>query len=324
MPGNVTGTTAVINFPSTPGTYSLTLIGANTSGCTSTITNSSYIVNAAPTVSFGTSTLSGAFCNNTVNTGTFTATGTASSYTWLPGNITGTTTVINFSSTPGTYSLTLIGANTNGCASTITNNSYVVNAAPTVSIITSNSIICTGNSATLSATGANTYTWLPGNSTGSTYSVSPSSSTTYTLIGTITNGCSDSAIITQSVSTCTGINNANSNEATQVSLYPNPSAHQKNFLGGNRENPGRGGMAPKPFWGGKLPEIPGRKNPPPRPAQKISRELYLNDCSALIKARILIYKYCKFPYHHNLYIGTLSFQIMIMCLNKSKCTDALP
>ncbi|MBK7668283.1 MAG: hypothetical protein IPJ32_13660 [Sphingobacteriaceae bacterium] len=63
-----------INTYTTPiyglsGTWFTSFTGTNTSGCSQTYTYS-ILVNPTPTISFGTSTLSGAFCNNTVNTGT--------------------------------------------------------------------------------------------------------------------------------------------------------------------------------------------------------------------------------------------------------------
>ncbi len=55
--------------------------------------------------------------------------------------------------------------------------------------------ICTGNSTTLISTGGSTYTWLPGNLTGSSVSVSPPTTTTYTVTGTIGSGCSGSSTV---------------------------------------------------------------------------------------------------------------------------------
>lgn len=48
---------------------------------------------------------------------------------------------------------------------------------------------CTGESFTLTASGADTYTWQPGNLTGSSVVVTPTTSTTYTVSGTSSGGC---------------------------------------------------------------------------------------------------------------------------------------
>jgi gliding motility-associated-like protein len=54
---------------------------------------------------------------------------------------------------------------------------------------------CSGQTITLSATGASSYNWLPGNMTGSNVSVTPSASTTYTVVGSNSYGCTASDVI---------------------------------------------------------------------------------------------------------------------------------
>ncbi len=139
----------------------------------------------------------------------------AATYTYSSGSAIVTPTT--------TTSYSLNGTNSAGC---ISSNSAIatitVNPLPIISASTSNSIICgppfQGN-ATLTASGANTYTWNPGGP-GPGIVVNPSVTTTYTLTGTDMNGCVDKIAITQSVSTCTGINSNERNE--RISIYPNP------------------------------------------------------------------------------------------------------
>ncbi|MBS1647632.1 MAG: T9SS type A sorting domain-containing protein [Bacteroidetes bacterium] len=59
-------------------------------------------------------------------------------------------------------------------------------------------IICQGESASLYASGANTYTWSTGAATA-TISVTPTVSTTYSVVGTNTMGCSNTATVNISV-----------------------------------------------------------------------------------------------------------------------------
>ncbi len=66
-----------------------------------------------------------------------------------------------------------------------------------------------------------TYTWTPGNLNGTSVSVSPSVTTTYTINGRNSNGCSNSSIVTQSVSLCTGLEDLAQNEAS-LNVFPNP------------------------------------------------------------------------------------------------------
>ncbi|MGZ3920271.1 MAG: glycine-rich protein [Bacteroidia bacterium] len=100
------------------------------------------------------------------------------------------------------------------------NFSVTVNVLPTVVASNSNTLICAGQPATLTATGANTYTWNT-SATGSSVVVTPTITTTYTVNGTDANGCTNSSAITQSVSACTGLASLTSNE-NGYSVYPNP------------------------------------------------------------------------------------------------------
>jgi hypothetical protein len=82
----------------------------------------------------------------------------------------------------------------NGCVGTtrIATNPLTTLVKPTVSVSGANAV-CAGESTALTASGANTYSWMPGNFSTPTASVSPTASTTYTVTGTHSNGCSASA-----------------------------------------------------------------------------------------------------------------------------------
>ncbi|MFO0356836.1 MAG: LamG-like jellyroll fold domain-containing protein [Sphingobacteriaceae bacterium] len=186
---------------------SYTVIGTSTAGCVSANTATSNVtVNAAPIVSAN----NGTICNG--NTFTIVPSG-ANTYTIQGGN-----TVV---SPTANASYTVIGTNSVGCVSANTATSSVtVNANPTVTTVSNASLICNGQTATLTASGANTYVW---NTTATTavIAVSPTTTTSYTVTGTNAAGCSANAVLTQSVNACTGIN---SNVlASNILVYPNPS-----------------------------------------------------------------------------------------------------
>ncbi len=166
-------------------TTTYTLTGTSLQGCTNTdqvtVTISSGItVNAGPdvTICSGTST-------------TLTASG-ATTYSWSPGGQTTASITINPSSTT-TYTVTGTSA---GCTAsdnvtvTITSGAPI-NAGPDVSI-------CTGGSTTLAASGGVTYAWDNGLGSGNNLSVSPASTTTYTVTGTDAGGCvgTDNLVVT--------------------------------------------------------------------------------------------------------------------------------
>lgn len=185
FPGSTTPTSTSQN-PSVTytagGTYTVTLISANSTG-TSTPFSSTISVNANPVVAVTSATV----CSGTA--ASITASG-ASTYSWSTG---ATTASISVSPTiTTTYSVT--GTNAAGCVNTNT-TTVNVNASPTVSV--TNAIICSGNSANLTATGAATYSWNTG-ATTSTITVSPTVTTNYTVIGT-TSGCTNTKTVSVTV-----------------------------------------------------------------------------------------------------------------------------
>ncbi|MCA0429111.1 MAG: T9SS type A sorting domain-containing protein [Bacteroidetes bacterium] len=72
---------------------------------------------------------------------------------------------------------------TQGCSSPVTPVIFTVTPSASVTAMASNTAVCLGNSSTLTANGASSYTWNPGNLTGSVVVVSPSVATTYTVLG---------------------------------------------------------------------------------------------------------------------------------------------
>jgi serine protease len=129
------------------------------------------------------------------------------SYTWtFPG---GTPSISSDPSpsvtynTPGTYNVTLAVSNAYGQDQLVMNNAITVNASPVIVLNSATVQLCEGSAATLSASGANSYSWSPAiglsSTTGASVSASPTASTTYTVTGT-SNGCTAMAISTVTVS----------------------------------------------------------------------------------------------------------------------------
>lgn len=127
-----------------------------------------------------------------------------------------TTPTINVH-TAGTYSVNV--TDMTGCSSSAL-QTVSVNVATTVVATSSSPSICAGSSVVLSASGADSYVWN-GSMNSASISVSPSVTTSYTVEGFSSNGCSDISIVTQSVSTCIGLHELNENDI-QIKVYPNP------------------------------------------------------------------------------------------------------
>ncbi|MCW3083969.1 MAG: hypothetical protein JWP12_1335 [Bacteroidetes bacterium] len=176
--------------PTTTTTYTVT----GTSGGCSGSTTVTITVNPAPTVAAGgTATI----CSGTSTP--LSASG-ATTYSWLPTTGLSSPTVANPNASPATTTTYTVTGTTAGCTGTATVTITVV-PTPTVAA-TGGSTICAGSSATLNATGATTYSWLPAtglsNPNIANPSASPATTTTYTVTGT--NGsCSNTATVTISV-----------------------------------------------------------------------------------------------------------------------------
>ncbi|MFD3002313.1 PKD-like domain-containing protein [Pontibacter toksunensis] len=151
-----------------------------------------------------------AVCANTPNSTAFTTqTGpNVSSYLWavVSGDATiasgGTTgnPLINFGNA-GEVTLSVIAYNFCGKPGPATIRTITVKPRPDVVLDASKTEICQGESVRLSASGADSYQWYGGGLNGTTeteVTVSPTSTLTYTLVGT-TDGCSATKTVTINV-----------------------------------------------------------------------------------------------------------------------------
>ncbi|MBS1645750.1 MAG: gliding motility-associated C-terminal domain-containing protein [Bacteroidetes bacterium] len=166
--------------PTTTNTYTVT--GTSAAGCTNTAVTS---VTVNPTPAILALASSSVICAG--QTVVLTGSG-ASSYTWSSGVSNGVafsptaTAVYTVSGTPGT-----------GCANTAT-VSVTVDQIPTLVVTSSNSVICVGQSTSLTASGASTYTWSNGINNGVAFS--PTTTTSYTVTGATAGGCTNTAVAT--------------------------------------------------------------------------------------------------------------------------------
>ncbi|MET3536251.1 T9SS type B sorting domain-containing protein [Chryseobacterium limigenitum] len=99
----------------------------------------------------------------------------------------------------GIYTLTITSITPSGCVKQSSVTVIQDTTPPPISLTASKLTICNGESVTLTASGASSYTWigLPGN--GNTQTVSPTSTTSYTVSAIGANGCTAQTIITITV-----------------------------------------------------------------------------------------------------------------------------
>lgn len=168
----------------TAGTYSYTITDGG--GCTEL--GSATVTEPGPVVVGVAAAPNDSICLG--DTTILNATG-ALTYTWTPSLTlsAGTGSSVNaFPATDVTYSVT--GTDAAGCAGSTT---YTVKVLPLpTAAISGDSTLCLGDTVSLTASGANTYTWSSGDNTAST-SLSPASSTAYTVTATDIYGCQDTA-----------------------------------------------------------------------------------------------------------------------------------
>jgi PKD repeat protein len=157
--------------------------------------------NDPPTASFNSS-------NSTICVGgtvSFTdqSTSNISAWNWnFPGGNPSTSNIANPTvtyPTAGNYPVTIQVTNANGTNSNTVSNYVLVNQAPVVVISPSSPIICVGSSVTLLASGANSYTWNNGLGAGPSKTVSPATTTIYTVTGSNGLACDAQQTITVTV-----------------------------------------------------------------------------------------------------------------------------
>lgn len=179
-----------IAYPTNTTTYQVD--GTDSNSCTGT-TQVTVTVNPLPVVSAGNDQ---AICRGT--SAQLQATG-AVTYNWSPAvGLSCTSCAAPVATPAATTTYVVSGANANGCIAldtiTVVVNDYpVVDAGPAQTI-------CFGSSAQLLATGAATYTWSPSAGLSCTSCsdpvATPTAATTYKLIGTNAQGCSDTDEVT--------------------------------------------------------------------------------------------------------------------------------
>jgi gliding motility-associated-like protein len=193
---NGNGTNA-INATWTGNTAALvTVQETNSFGCTGNPVNYNVTVNALPLANAGSNAT---ICNG--STTNLLATGGVS-YQWTPSTGLDNPSIANPIANPtSTTTYIVLVTDVNGCKNSDSVD-VLVNSLPMVSA-GSNTAICIGSSTTLNASGATTYVWSPATDLSSALIpnpiANPSVTTTYNVIGTDNNGCTNTSNVTVNV-----------------------------------------------------------------------------------------------------------------------------
>lgn len=176
--GASTYTTSGGSFVVSPvTTQNYVITGTSAAGCNSASKTITITVNPKPIISVN----SGSICSG--KSFTINPTG-ATSYTYSSGS--------NIVSPILTTTYSVLGSNTFGCFSNPVTNTVTVFITPTISV--NSGSICSGKSFTLIPSGASTYTYSSGSAV-----VSPTTSTTYTVIGKSSAGCISANTVTSTI-----------------------------------------------------------------------------------------------------------------------------
>jgi gliding motility-associated-like protein len=218
----------VYNPTANPTSSTTYTVSGTTLNCSNTATVT-ITVNAVPSVSITPS--APAICSG--DSVQLTATG-ASTYIWSPATGLDQTVIADPQASPGATTTYTVTGTTLGCSDsdlvTVT-----VNPIPVVIATAANQTICEGASVELNASGANTYSWTPvaslNSSTISNPLATPTTTTTYTVIGSSTS-CTGSDAVTINVTdspditylvgqeSCDGANDAYINITITGGLLP--------------------------------------------------------------------------------------------------------
>lgn len=201
----IIGNGSPIQFPgqTLPGIYTIEA-SSPTANCTATIGSITLTTSPLPSVA-GAITGPTDVCQNTTITYTTTAITNANSYTWSVPTWTtivsgqGTnqiTLLVNQAGISG--NITVMGQNACG-GGTISNIALNVMAAPIINATATPNVVCAGNSVTLNSGGnATSYTWSNGLGSNSSITINPTTTTTYYVTATGSNGCiaTDDIVVT--------------------------------------------------------------------------------------------------------------------------------
>ena len=196
VPNTSLSSTTILNPMATPTITTIySLVATNVTGCKDT-NDIAITVNALPVVSAGNNV---SFCNNT-NGAQLNGSGIGTA-SWSPSTNLSNPNILNPLASPNSLTnYTLTVTNSNNCSAT-----DVVQVNPAIAPIVSvspNITICSGDSTTLIASGATNYFWSPTIHTiinNNQCIAFPTINTVYSVVGTTTNNCADTASVTVTI-----------------------------------------------------------------------------------------------------------------------------
>jgi gliding motility-associated-like protein len=182
-PGGSTAGSITVS-PASTTVYTCNLTSQGTTPCSGVLTTTVTVV-PSPTTAVTTATICPA------SSAVLTASG-ATTYSWSPGTGLSATNTATVTANPAVTTVYTVTGTSGSCTSIKTTTVTVV---PNPTVTVNSPTICKGNSATLTAAGATTYSWSAATglsaTTGASVTANPTVTTTYTIVGT-TGTCTSS------------------------------------------------------------------------------------------------------------------------------------
>ena len=182
--------------PNTTTTYTVRTTGGPTGCWTASNVVTVNVITVPPVV--GTVTAPASLCAG--NAATVAISSYSGNLLWLQGpSASGPWTSVGANTlsltTPTLSANTCFQASVTGCPGSLTSNTVCITVNPNPTVTVNSSVICQGFTSTLTANGANSYTWSPGPNTISVNSatVSPPATSSFTVIGS-SMGCTNAAV----------------------------------------------------------------------------------------------------------------------------------
>lgn len=180
----------------TPGTYYFTIDGGRSSNYSDYGSLGRYYIRIKatnPPALSNSIVTSSNICTGQSTMLTYTSNAALSSWQWTISGAAGTNSYSSVSNpnvvfnTAGMYTISLLGNSTTSAGCIVTKTLNVL-PSPNLNATPSNTI-CANEIVTVTASGASTYTWQPGNLIGASQVFNPAANTIYTVVGT-TGSCS--------------------------------------------------------------------------------------------------------------------------------------
>ncbi len=207
QPGNITGTGVFTLFPVAPETFSIS--ASNSQGCLSlNDATTAVLVNPSPsiTVNSGSVCVGKSFVMNPSGSNNYTFSSVFPVVTPTPA---------------GVHQFSVTSTGTNGCISAPAISVVTVAPLPALTITPDRPAICERETATLTASGAVSFTWSNSGAQSPSLQVKPPLTLSYSVTGTDGNGCVGGGYTVVVVDKCLSVIE---HTKTSVRLFPNPAA----------------------------------------------------------------------------------------------------